>query len=224
MSSELPTRHQTLAEAAWNHYAAHRLKTMARDADTDVPPHPRHYTYRLVAGAEDMVADHLIDPETLAALQRLPLPVIDTRGRWAGIALQELGEPMTETKTFHVGDILSITTGCIVSPRHMDGIYDILGWMVNESLMTHQLPRVSRECEAFLRETFPDLPTTTPEFDGPESVFAWLASVEAEHGETREVPRLPRIDHTPIDPITELKLMLPNVPIIVVSPPDQEGR
>jgi hypothetical protein len=25
---------------------------------------------------------------------------------------------------FHIGDILSITTGRLVSPRHMDGIYE----------------------------------------------------------------------------------------------------
>ncbi|PFG17240.1 hypothetical protein ATK74_1803 [Propionicimonas paludicola] len=123
---------------------------------------------------------------------------------------------MSETKTFHVGDILSITTGKLVSPDHIGGVYNILGWLVNEDLMTHQLPRVSRECEGFLREQFPDLPTEAPEFDGKESVFAWLDQVVAEHGETREVPRMPQIDHTHIDPLQELHLLKPDAEIIPI--------
>lgn len=48
------------------------------------------------------------------------------------------------TKTFHLGDILTITTGRLVSPRHMEGVYDILNWMTGEDLLvTHQIPRWS---------------------------------------------------------------------------------
>lgn len=47
------------------------------------------------------------------------------------------------TKTFHVGDILSVITGRLVSPTHMDGIYAICSHLAGESVMTHQLPRIS---------------------------------------------------------------------------------
>ena len=127
----------------------------------------------------------------------------------------------TETKTFHVGDILSITTGVLVSPDRIAGVYSILNWLVDEDLMTHQLPRVSRECEGFLREQFPDLPTETPPFDGEESVFAWLAVVVAAHGATREVPRLPKIDHTHIDPIQEIALLRPGMQVLVIEADEQ---
>src|SRR5690242_17492626 len=118
------------------------------------------------------------------------------------------------TKTFHIGDILSVTSDRLVSPRHIGGVYDILGWMTGEELFTHQLPRASRECEGNLRAQFPDLAAVAvPDFDIPDGaskdeamavVMGWLDGVVAEHGETREVRPLPEADHTSIDPIDEL--------------------
>lgn len=32
-------------------------------------------------------------------------------------------------RQFHISDILTITSGRLVSSRHMDGIYDILNYM-----------------------------------------------------------------------------------------------
>ena len=44
---------------------------------------------------------------------------------------------MAETKDFHLGDVLSITTGCLVSPRHMGGVYDILRRIDDVALAAH---------------------------------------------------------------------------------------
>jgi hypothetical protein len=123
----------------------------------------------------------------------------------------------TETKAFHVGDILSVTTGVLVSPRHIAGVYEILGWMTGESLMSHQLPRVSRECEPFLRETFPDLAgidMTAVSIASEAECLTWLASIEPTFGTHREVPRLPEVDHTTIDPIAEIKMVNPSAVIL----------
>lgn len=60
-------------------------------------------------------------------------------------------------KLFHISDVLTVTTGRLVSARHMDGVYDILNFLTGDELYTHQLPRAMRECEAFLRIQFPDL-------------------------------------------------------------------
>lgn len=129
---------------------------------------------------------------------------------------------MTATKTFHIGDIISITDGHLVSPRHVGGIYDILNWMTGESLMTHQLPRASRECEDNLKAQHPDIativfPATVEHTE--EAVAAWLNEQVALHGETREVAPLPAEDHTPIDPLTELRMMRPDATIIEVNLP-----
>ena len=66
-------------------------------------------------------------------------------------------------REFHVSDVLSITTGRLVSTRHMDGVYDILDFMTGDNLFTHQLPRASDECKPYLLEQFPQL--ATPEMD-----------------------------------------------------------
>lgn len=128
----------------------------------------------------------------------------------------------TETKPFHLGDILSITTGRLVSPRHIDGVYDILNWMTGDNLFTHQLIRASRECEEPLLAQHPDLRDVEvpDDLDGKEAVEAWLAAQIAAYGETREVAPLGDGDHTRIDPITELRMLKPDAEIIGVRMPD----
>lgn len=133
----------------------------------------------------------------------------------------------TETRTFHVGDILSITTGRLVSPRHIEGVYDILNHLTADNLFTHQLPRASRECEPYLRERFPDLAAveTPEEFKDPEHVRRWLAEVVEQHGEMREVEAMRDGVHEYRDPVAELEEMAPGrvVTIALPAPPEQEG-
>lgn len=64
---------------------------------------------------------------------------------------------MTETtKTFGVADILTHTTGRLLTP--IGDVYLFLEWVTGEQgVMTHQLPRLSREVTPFLEKTFPDL-------------------------------------------------------------------
>ena len=130
---------------------------------------------------------------------------------------------MPDTKTFHLGDILSVTTSRLVSPRHIDGVYDILNWMTGDNLMTHQLPRACGECEGPLLTQHPDLAAiVTPETfgDDPEQgVARWLAEQVAIYGETREVAPLAAEDHTVIDPLDELRAMKPDAEIITVVVP-----
>lgn len=122
----------------------------------------------------------------------------------------------TDTKLFHIGDVLTITSGKLISPRHIDGVYDICGWMTGESLMTHSLPRVSRECEPFLRQQHPDLAAVeVPEgLDSEEKVLAYLATLYPRFGRHVPVAKIPTVDHTQIDPIQELKMIRPDAPII----------
>ncbi len=68
-----------------------------------------------------------------------------------------------KTKKFHLGDVLSITTGRLVSSRHIDGVYEILNFMTDDNLFTHQLPRAMGECRPHLLRQFSQL--ATPEMD-----------------------------------------------------------
>lgn len=123
---------------------------------------------------------------------------------------------MTETKRFHIGDVLSAATGKLVSPRHMEGVYEILNWMTGDNLFTHQLPRAMDECAPLLRETFPDLVAANiPEnFRDMADCVGWLETLYAEHGEFVDVPRLSDGDHTRIDPIAEAHMVAPHAKII----------
>jgi hypothetical protein len=131
---------------------------------------------------------------------------------------------MSASKTFHLGDILSVTTGKLVSPRHIDGVYDILNWMTGDNLFTHQLPRAMDECQGPLLAQHPGLAAVVPPEDfGPDpkaGVEAWLAGQVAIYGETREVAPLADDVHGHVDPLDELHLMRPDAKIIVVAVPD----
>ena len=125
-----------------------------------------------------------------------------------------------------MGDILSVTTGALCSPRHVEGVYDLLGYMTGESLFTHQLPRASRECEPVLLAQHPQLadvivPDPWPEGDRKTVVYAWLDEQVAKYGETLPVVPLDPQDHTSIDPISELRMMRPDMPIIAVGGEDE---
>lgn len=132
---------------------------------------------------------------------------------------------MTATRTFHLGDVLTITTGALVSPRHMDGVYDILNWMTGDDLMTHQLPRASNECHGPLLAQHPDLAAVVlPESFGSRdvdqvkaNVERWLAEQVARFGETREVAPLDPADHTQMDPFTEMRKVAPHAQVITFS-------
>jgi len=145
---------------------------------------------------------------------------------------------MTNTKQFHLGDILSITTGMLVSPRHIDGIYDILNFMTGDDLYTHALPRASGECRPYLAEQFPQLVTvemnlaTTELRDALSGVNIteerrtivddWLAKQISQYGEIFSVSPLPKGAHTVKDPFTEFSDVsggLEKVYVVNVSTP-----
>lgn len=128
---------------------------------------------------------------------------------------------MSNVKQFHIGDILSITTGRLVSPRHIEGVYDILNHLTADSLFTHQLPRASRECAPYLCERFPDLAAVEvpEEFDGEGHVKRWLAALVKVHGESRDVEAMRDGVHEYRDPIAEAEEMAPGrVHVIALTP------
>lgn len=121
--------------------------------------------------------------------------------------------------TFHLGDILTITTGRLVSPDHIDGVYRILAHMAGEPVFTHQLGRVADECRPELLRQHPDLADVTPPaaFEDEAHIWRWLAEQTDRYGMDREVAPLAAVDHTHIDPITEWRMMRPDAEVIPVD-------
>lgn len=124
------------------------------------------------------------------------------------------------TKKFHLGEVLSVTTHHMVSPRGLDGVYDILRFMTGEDIAQHQVPRAMLECQPYLLKQFPQLATPemdlavaelkemiktrNKEIDAKELVLGWLAKQVAKYGEMFAVKSIPNGAHEYKDPVTEL--------------------
>ncbi len=130
-----------------------------------------------------------------------------------------------ETKTFPLNTILTVTTGRLLTTPKDGGngigdLYEILGWMTNDSPMTHQLPRFANECKPWLLKWFPELESAASMLDRldellkivPSSAIPkWLAEVRAaDHRLNAEyaIPRIPADKHESKDAITELVEMV----------------
>ena len=149
---------------------------------------------------------------------------------------------MGTQKKFHISDVLSVTTGRLVSSRHMDGIYEILNFLTGDNLFTHQLPRAMRECEPWLKSQFPYLMPDSPQMAtllerlksdlakaGQDRakiqhvIFKWVGDVrqEAKPGEVLPemlpVYKMGEGMHTHIDPITEAQAMVGDDKVIAVK-------
>lgn len=144
---------------------------------------------------------------------------------------------MNLAKRFHISDVLSATTGRLLSTRKMDGIYEILNHLTGDSLYTHQLPRAFRECKPFLLAQFPMLDSPEMQFAVGELllmlesepgasepwplILGWLSKLTlGQYGidvaEYLDVESIPAHAHVEQDPLAELAKMAGNTPVTVV--------
>lgn len=119
-------------------------------------------------------------------------------------------------KEFHIGDVLTITTGRLISQRGMDGVYDILNFLTGDDLFTHQLPRVSQECLPLLLEQFPQLADFNADGITKENWRMYLDSAVEKYGEMLNVKRIPGDAHERRDPVQELSEMIGKEKVVVV--------
>lgn len=133
---------------------------------------------------------------------------------------------MPETKTFHLGDLLSVTDGRLVSPNHVGGVYQVVDFVTGQAHMTHQLPRASEAVAPWLLRQHPWLADVVFDFEIPDGssndearviVTAWLARATAVHGEFHEVEAMPFGMYVGREPIAEIKEMAPHMKIIEVE-------
>jgi hypothetical protein len=137
------------------------------------------------------------------------------------------------SRLFHVGDILSITTGKLVSTRLMEGVHDILNFMTSETLSNHQLKRASQICKPELMKQLPVLGTreiaviSVEELTGllknkdsdPESIVSdWLSkNIYPITGEFMNVQPLD-VAYPSMDPAEEMEWMQGSNEGIIVIP------
>ena len=127
----------------------------------------------------------------------------------------------TMMRLFDISDVLTITTGRLVSTRHMDGVYDILNFMTGESLYTHQLPRAMRECQPVLLDQFPALRDTWVPDDVTDRAKreAWINGLTILHGREFAVMPLPKRDPQYDTPVADLIEMVGDPTKVTVIDP-----
>jgi hypothetical protein len=124
-------------------------------------------------------------------------------------------------REFHISDVLSVTTGKLVSTRRMEGVYDILNYMTGDTLWTHQLPRANDECAPWLLRQHPALAEVDASaVRDPATAEAFVVEMVARFGERLSVAPIPKDDHVRRDPVEEAVAMVGAERVIVVDPSD----
>jgi hypothetical protein len=126
--------------------------------------------------------------------------------------LEDLGSLQTDgddmTQDYDLGDILTVTTGRLISERGMKGVYDILNYMTGQSLFTHQLPRASKIAGPDILRQHPQLAAVELGEVNAENWREKLQALVAEYGQTLPITPLPTGAYAPADPIAELVGMM----------------
>lgn len=126
-----------------------------------------------------------------------------------------------EKRSFHLGDILSVSTPYLLSPRHVEGVYDILNFLTGDELFTHQLPRAQDECRPHVLRQLPFLAEIDMSGTTPDNYKERMASMVETYGEYHDLSPIPQDDHARRNPIEELLEMMPGKDVIVVEEGDQ---
>lgn len=128
-------------------------------------------------------------------------------------------------RTFHLGDALSVTSGYLLSPRHMDGVYDILNFLTGDNLFTHQLPRACEAAGPYLLAKYSALVPVTRECemaagapDWSARHAEWLIEAATRHGSHFDLEPMPPGAWLQIDPVKELAAMVGEEKVLVVKP------
>ena len=100
-----------------------------------------------------------------------------------------MNEQVSETRVFHLGDLLSVTTGTLVSPRYMDGLCDILGYLLASAPDLDKLQATMAACRPYLLSRVPALSEVLTEDVSFESWRGWLEEQVSLYGEWHSVQK-----------------------------------
>lgn len=137
----------------------------------------------------------------------------------------------TEKRFFHFGDILSVTTDYLLSPRKIGGVYDILNFLTGDNLFTHQLGRAAERAKPYLLGEYPEplVILTGLTHEAKRSLGEewgsrcenWLIGLCSKHGDGMEIAPMPAGQWLRIDPLKELSAMVGEeriIPVITEAP------
>jgi hypothetical protein len=123
-------------------------------------------------------------------------------------------------RSYQLADILSVTTGRLLSRDHMGGIYNILNGLTGDNLFTHQLPRAVDACRPSVIAQHPQLDGIEPPEDiDVADLMAWLLDAERQFGEELPVEPLAPEAWEQRNPIEELCDMVGAERVVVATIP-----
>lgn len=118
---------------------------------------------------------------------------------------------------FNIGTILSISHSRLLTS--IGNVYEILNYMLDDNLFTHQLPRAGRFCQKFVIAEHPQL-EQWDDFDEQITTENWkeyLEKAKSMFGEELEISKAPSGVWTYKKPVEELSEMVDKEKIIVVG-------
>jgi hypothetical protein len=127
------------------------------------------------------------------------------------------------TKSFYTGDILSITTGYLLTREPgLGAVYEILNHLTGDSLMTHQIPLAADAMTPELHQQLPWTRDLTPAAGDTETLLAWRDQAIADHGEYHNLEPAP-LAWGSHDPIRDLHNVAPHMKVIGVVAPGPDS-
>ena len=100
-------------------------------------------------------------------------------------------------KRFHIGDVLTVVTGNVVSPRGLNGVYDILQFMIGDHLHSYEILSASRLCKPAILRQYPQLSSVTTDSVIDDASLGRLKAQAQLFGETLLVETLQLNARTP---------------------------
>lgn len=86
-----------------------------------------------------------------------------------------------ESKEFDLEDVLCVTTERMVSKRGIVAVYEVIEFVLGQSLMTHQIPDELRKAQAKIRKQYPLLAWEVPPVD-VDGLNNWVDAMTTTHG------------------------------------------
>jgi hypothetical protein len=93
---------------------------------------------------------------------------------------------MSETREFTTAAVLSCTTDILLGPD-IGCVYEVLNFVLQDDLMTHQLPNAATVARPHLIRLHPWLAEAVPPQGDLDALMLWLGGVEREHGTMLEL-------------------------------------
>jgi len=135
-----------------------------------------------------------------------------------------------KTKMFPLNVVLTVTTGRLLTTSNNPGdngigqLYEILNWITDDNLYTHQLARVAKECKPFLFEQFIELESVgvlwldvldalMKKHEAKKGIELWIDELKIKIPELKNeynIPQMPKDKHEIKDPILEAEDMIKN--------------